>query len=111
VQRERKSPAVRHLDNARAHLFQRIEHASHRPATQGFVAVKCRGHWCTGYRANCEPRAGARIAEIELARRLSEAPNADAMNAPGPVSRALHACAEDLHHVGSVQHVLAFEHA
>src|SRR5262245_4397672 len=106
-----KSTGVRRVGNPPAHVVPRIEHACHMPAPQGFVAVECRRYRRTRYRANRKPRAGARIAEIELACRLSEAPNADAMTAPGPVSRAFHACAESLHHIGSVQHVLAFEHA
>src|SRR5262249_51959016 len=88
---------------------QRIEHALHRPTTQRFIAIKCSRHRSPRYGADCQAAAGAGITEIEHASRFREPANADTMNAPSAVARALHPRAEGPHGVGGMQDVLALQ--
>ncbi len=111
LQGQRQPAAFGRLQHARAHALQRIEHAPHRPLAQRGVAVEAGGHRPAGHRAEHQPAAGARIAEIERRRRAHEAADADAMDAPDTVVAALQPGAERAHHVGGVQHVLAFQQA
>ena len=111
LQRERQPAALGGLDHARAHPLQRIEHAPHRPLAQGGIADEGRGYRIASDRADRKTHPGAGIAEIERAGRLGEAPDADAMDAPHALARALQPGAERAHGLGGVQHVLAFQEA
>jgi hypothetical protein len=111
VKCERKPSPVCNVDDTRAHPFQRVQHAPHWPAAQGFVAIESGRHRCARDRTDRQPSAGARIAKIKHASRLRKSPNPDAENTPGLVANALHVCAKGAHHVGGVQNVLAFQHA
>ncbi len=111
MQRQRQPAALGGLDHPRAHPLERIEHPPHRPAAQGGIADKSRGDRVAGNRADRQPAAGAGIAEIERARRLGKAGDADAMDPPQAVSAALQPSAERAHGLGGMQHVLAFQQA
>ena len=73
----------------RAHQRERIEHAPHRPRAQRGVAVEGRGDRAARDRAHDQAAAGAGIAEIEHAPAAAEAADADAVDAPFALARAL----------------------
>jgi hypothetical protein len=97
------------LDNTRAHLLQRIEHALHRPVAQRFIAIESCRDRRTGHSANRKTNAGSGISEIQHAGWLRKAPDSDPIYAPGLISGSLDPCAKRTHDVGGVQDVLAFQ--
>jgi hypothetical protein len=74
---------------ARADALQRIEHAPHRPAAQRGVAVERRRDRAAGDRAEHEPAAGSRIAEIERAAGSAKPPTPTpwTRHSPAPCAR------------------------
>jgi hypothetical protein len=111
LQRQRQPAAVGRFEHAGAHAFQGIEHAPHRPLAQACVAVETGGHRGACHGAEHQPAAGTGITEIERRRRAHEAADADAVDAPDAVAAAFQPGTERAHHVGGVQHVLAFQEA
>ena len=95
----------------RAHQFQRIEHASHRPRAQRGIAVECRRDRASGDRAHHQAAAGAGIAEIKRRCRLREARDADAVHRPGDIAGPFDLRAQRPHRLGGVEYVLALEQA
>ena len=110
-QGQRQPAAIADAEHARAHAFQRIEHAPHRPRAQRGIAVEGRRDRAARHRAHHQAAAGAGIAEIERLLRLREARDADPVHAPGALAGAFDARAQRAHRLAGVDHVLALEQA
>ena len=111
AQRDRAASALRFLDHLRAHQQQRIEHAPHRPLAQRRIAVEGRDESVAADHPHHQPRAGARVAEVERPAWLEQRTHAEAVDPPPPLAAALDAGAERAAGLSRAQHVVAFEHA
>src|SRR5262249_29473620 len=107
--RDGQAAAVAGALRAGADACKRLEDALHGAPAQARVAVEGRADGTAADRPHDEAAAGAGIAEVEHANGRAEAADADAMDAPGPFTRAFDLGPERTHSIGGVEHVLAFE--
>jgi hypothetical protein len=108
-QRQRQAAVRCAMAALRAHLFQRIENAPHRPRAQARVAVEDGNDRRAGDRPHRQPAAGARIAEIQRLFRGGEACDADAPHRPDAVAVPFDPGAQGPHGFGGVEDVLALQ--
>ena len=111
-QRKRKPPSFGNMDDTCTHLLQRVEHALHRPAAQGFIAVKgCRDRQ---RRPRHQSQAGTPVPELPKSSALAgcaKPADSDPVDAPGLITGSLNPRAERTHDIGGAQDVLALQQA